>query len=238
MVGDAAVLGHALNVPIESIGCAGEPNVRDVPTFAARDTREHSGIATVECIKTGHGEFGEVPLHPNTAEREPLTAEVIKCVPVAGLDRLRVAARHAPRATLIVRVHCIVRLSDVGALANGHEPLEIHGQHLPPDSQFRRAATKRLGDPNECLLEIELVLVRWSGNRLPRGVLVLELREDLNACGDSQVRMQFHSAENPLATLTRRDAKKSGVIQLEAVTNLNARRERRPRWAYRNDIWT
>src|SRR5258706_9623738 len=228
MVGDAAVLGHALNVPIESIGCAGEPNVRDVPTFVARDTREHSGIATVECIKTSHGEFGEVPLHPNTAEREPLTAEVIKCAPVAGLDRLRVAACHAPRATLIIRVRCIVRLSDVGALANGHEPLEIHGQHLPPDSQFRRAATKRLGDPDEYLLEIELVLVRWSGNRLPRCVLVLELRKDLNVCGDSQVRMQFHSAENPLATLTRRDAKKSGVNHLQAVTNNHAKREKSP----------
>src|SRR5258706_12672003 len=115
MVGDAAVLGHALDVPIESIGCAGEPNVRDVPAFIARDTCEHSGIATVECIKTSHGEFGDVPSHPNTAECEPSTAEVIKCAPVAGLDRLRVATRHAPRAPLLIRAHCISRQSDVGA---------------------------------------------------------------------------------------------------------------------------
>src|SRR5258708_35671262 len=100
MVGDAAVLGHALNVPIESIGCAGEANVRDVPTFVARDTREHSGGATVECIKTSHREFGEVPLHPNTAEREPSPDEVINCAPVAGLAPLHTASLHqhaAPR---------------------------------------------------------------------------------------------------------------------------------------------
>src|SRR6267378_7478511 len=46
--------------------------------------------------------------------------------------------------------------------------------------------------------------------------------------------MQFHSAENPFATLARRDAKKRGVIQLDTFTNVHAKREKRPWEAQRN----
>src|SRR5258706_12314801 len=46
--------------------------------------------------------------------------------------------------------------------------------------------------------------------------------------------MQFHSAENPSATLTRRDAKERGVIQLATLTNVHPKRKKGSCQAQRN----
>src|SRR5437867_8117413 len=97
---------------------------------------------------------------------------------VTILNRQAPESDEAPFLSLPVHPCGVVGLSDVGAIADRNEALQIERHLLPPQASFQRAAPERIDVRDERLAEIQRVLVHGRDDRFRRRADILELDEE------------------------------------------------------------